>query len=48
VAELIEDFINNKKMVELSERENLQAMMKLSETSFAEWDNEEDAISDQL
>jgi len=50
VAELIEEYIdrNKGKMIELSERENLNEIMKMSELSFLEWDNEEDEIYNDL
>ncbi len=43
VGELIEDYIHKKSAV-LRESE----LMKLSESSFAEWDNEEDEIYNNL
>ena len=50
VEELIEEYIdkNREKMSELLEKENLKEIMKLSEASFAEWDNEEDEIYNSL
>ena len=50
VEELIEDYIrkNRKKMIDFSEKENLNEIMKISETSFLEWDNEEDEIYNNL
>lgn len=50
VSELIEDYIklNKKKIKELSEKENLNEFMKISEKSFREWDNEEDEIYNEL
>ncbi len=50
VSELIEDYIDNNKdkIASLAERENLNAVMGLSEKSFMEWDNEEDEIYDTL
>lgn len=50
VSELIEDYINkNKEKIKgLSEKENLNEIMKMSEKSFMEWDNEEDEIYNEL
>ncbi|NIR51112.1 hypothetical protein GWO43_21115 [candidate division KSB1 bacterium] len=50
VSELIEDYIkqNKHKIKELSEKENLNDIMKMSEESFMEWDNEEDEIYNEL
>ena len=50
VAELIETYIDEKKevMIHLSERKNLKELMKMSEFSFSEWDNQEDDIYNNL
>jgi len=50
VSELIEDYIkeNKEKIKGLSEQENLNEIMKMSEESFLEWDNEEDEIYNEL
>jgi predicted DNA-binding protein len=50
VSELIEEYIiqNKKKIKELSEKENLNEIMKMSEKAFTEWDNEEDEIYNEL
>ena len=50
VSELIEDYIqkNKEKLKELSEKENLNEVMKMSEKSFMEWDNDEDEIYNEL
>lgn len=50
VSELIEDYIkkNKGKIKELPEKENLHEIMKMSEKSFIEWDNEEDEIYNEL
>jgi len=50
VTELIEDYLykNKKKILELSEKENLSEIMKMSENSFMEWNNEEDEIYNNL
>ena len=46
MEELIEEYIekNQKKLSELLGREDLTEIMKLSEGSFMEWDNEEDEV----
>ncbi len=50
VTELIDEYIrrNKEKIIELSEKENANEIMKLSETSFIEWDNDEDEIYNNL
>ncbi|MEA3359084.1 MAG: hypothetical protein U9R17_06725 [Thermodesulfobacteriota bacterium] len=50
VSELIEDYIkkNKEKIKGLSENENLNEIMKMSEKSFMEWDNDEDEIYNAL
>ena len=50
VSELIEDYIkkNKDKLKGLSETDNLSEIMQMSEQSFMEWDNDEDAIYDEL
>ena len=50
VTELIENYIDEKKdvLINLSESENLKEIMKMSEFSFLEWDNEEDEIYNTL
>ncbi len=50
VSNLIENYIdlNKEKIASLSEKENLNAIMGLSEKSFMEWDNKEDEIYDSL
>ena len=50
VTELIEEYINRNKnkILELSEKENIMDIMKISESSFAEWDNDEDEIYNDL
>ena len=50
VSDLIESYIieNKEKIKELSEKENLNEIMRMSEKSFMEWDNEEDEIYDTL
>jgi len=50
ISELIEDYIkkNRVKIQKLSEKDNLNEIMKLSESSFMEWDNDEDEIYNEL
>jgi|AntAceMinimDraft_16_1070373.scaffolds.fasta_scaffold81750_1 predicted DNA-binding protein len=50
VSELIEEYIkkNKEKIKGLSENENLNEIMKMSEKSFMEWDNDEDEIYNAL
>jgi len=50
LTELIEEYINKhkEKINKLSEKENLNEIMKLSEASFMEWDNEEDEVYNDL
>ena len=50
VSELIEEYLNDRieNMKDTSEKEFLAGIMKLSENSFMEWDNEEDKIYNSL
>ncbi|MDA3790594.1 MAG: hypothetical protein PF503_19135 [Desulfobacula sp.] len=50
VSGLIEDYIkeNIQKVQTLSEKDNLHNIMKLSENSFMEWDNDEEEIYNEL
>ena len=50
VGELIDKYIkrNKGKIIEFSEKKNLNEIMKLSEASFIEWNNEEDEIYNSL
>ena len=50
LSELIDDYINSNKerLKRLSEQENLREIMQMSESSFMEWDNEEDEIYNNL
>ena len=50
VSELIEEYItaNKDKLRGLYENEDLRDIMKISEQSFNEWDNDEDAVYDEL
>ena len=44
VVEILDDYLYFKN----NEKEEINGLMKLSETSFNEWDNEEDAVYDKL
>ena len=44
VIEILDDYLYFKN----TEKEEINGLMKLSETSFNEWDNEEDAVYDKL
>lgn len=44
VKEILDDYLRRNRV----ENEEIDAMMKLSESSFDEWDNEEDAVYDRL
>ena len=50
VGDLIEEYVkgNRDKITNLSEKVELKNLMKLSEKSFDEWDNEEDEIYNYL
>ncbi len=50
ISELIDDYIrkNKKKISLISEKTDLKEIMALSETSFLEWDNDEDEIYNDL
>lgn len=50
ISELIEEYINRnkEKIINNSDKKNLNEIMKISETSFMEWDNEEDEIYNNL
>ncbi len=50
IGELLDDYIrkNKDKLKSISEKAELLDMMKLSENSFKEWDNEEDEIYNNL
>ncbi len=50
ISELIEEYIqkNKKRFSELGEKSELIEIMKLSELSFSEWENEEDEIYNNL
>lgn len=44
VVEILDDYLHQKN----AENQEIGGLMKLSETSFNEWDNEEDAVYDKL
>ncbi len=50
VSELIDSYIsiNKEKIKALSKNKQFQDIMKISESSFMEWDNEEDEIYNDL
>lgn len=50
VSELIEDYItkNKKKITDLGHKAEILELMKLSDSSFSEWDNPEDEIYNNL
>ncbi|MCB0279485.1 MAG: hypothetical protein KDD94_08290 [Calditrichaeota bacterium] len=50
VGELIDDYIraNKEKLLIIQENKEEYGLMNLSQKSFDEWDNEEDAIYDDL
>lgn len=50
VSELIEEYItkNKERIKKISEKENLNEILKMSEKSFMEWDNDEDEIYNEL
>ncbi len=50
VSELIDDYIvqNKKRLKDLSEKSEIQEIMKASETSFSEWENDDDEIYDKM
>ncbi len=50
ISALIDQYIqtNKQELKNLSEYNNLQNIMKMSESSFMEWDNKEDEIYNEL
>lgn len=48
VGEFVKDILDDYLRRNISESEEINGMMKLSEASFNEWDNEEDAVYDRL
>jgi uncharacterized protein YaaN involved in tellurite resistance len=48
VKEIVDDYLARQAAAEKEAGFETQNLMKLSETSFNEWDNDEDAIYDKL
>ena len=48
VKEIVDDYLARQGIAEKEASSETQGLMKLSETSFNEWDNDEDAIYDKL
>lgn len=48
VKEIVDDYLAREAAVEKEANFETQGLMKLSETSFNEWDNNEDAVYDKL
>ncbi len=50
VCELLDEYVERKKFLinGYAENRDVQALMKVSESSFSEWDNDEDAVYDKL
>ena len=50
VCELLDEYVerNRSKLSEYTQYRDIQALMKVSEAAFAEWDNDEDAVYDSL
>ena len=50
VCQLLDEYVERKKATlgGYSQDTELQALMKVSEAAFAEWDNEEDRVYDSL
>lgn len=48
VKEIVDDYLTREAAAEKESGFETQGLMKLSETSFNEWDNEKDAIYDKL
>ncbi len=50
VAELIEMYLeeNRSKLQQFAEAQELQQIMKVSESSFEEWENDEDSVYDEM
>lgn len=50
VSDMIDDYItkNKSKIMKIAEKEMLYDVMKMSEASFSEWDNEEDEVYNDL
>ncbi len=47
---LLDEYVEHKKATlgDYSKSQEMQALMKVSEAAFAEWDNEEDRVYDSL
>ncbi|MBL7077159.1 MAG: hypothetical protein ISS31_06795 [Kiritimatiellae bacterium] len=50
VCELLDEYVERKKasLGDYTQDREAQALMKVSEAAFAEWDNEEDSVYDSL
>ncbi len=50
VCQLLDEYVEHKKATlgDYSKSQEMQALMKVSEAAFAEWDNEEDRVYDSL
>ncbi len=50
VCQLLDEYVEHKKgtLGDYSKSREMQALMKVSEAAFAEWDNEEDRVYDSL
>jgi predicted transcriptional regulator len=50
VCQLLDEYVERKKAMlgDYSENSEMQALMKVSEAAFAEWDNAEDSVYDSL
>jgi DNA anti-recombination protein RmuC len=48
ISEFVKDILDEYLSRNRAETEEISTMMKLSETSFKEWDNEEDAVYDTI
>jgi hypothetical protein len=48
ISEFVRDILDEYLRCNRAGAEEISEMMKLSETSFGEWDNEEDAVYDTL
>ena len=50
VCELLDEYVARKKstLADYTQNREGQALMKVSEAAFAEWDNDEDAVYDSL
>jgi len=50
VCELLDEYVerNRARFADYTQNREVQALMKVSEAAFAEWDNDEDAVYDSL